>query len=140
MIRASAPPITRSYRFIRNFPPSFFLFYLLFLLSPYIILLYYYLHIPFSLPFPFHSSSNYPIYQSHHYPQPNPTQSNSPIHHIIYTLYIPLLASGSPQFQPHQNQSKPKLHILLIPGRSSPTPPRRPLPTTTSPYNSQVFM
>lgn len=104
MIRASAPPITRSYRFIRNFSPHFILLYLLCsLLSS--ILFYSTLLTPFSFLSPSISSST----SNHAFRSIRPFSLHT--NPITITTPSPDLA-----FHLHQNRVPPQI----------PTPPEPP--------------
>ncbi|RDH33881.1 hypothetical protein BDQ94DRAFT_142839 [Aspergillus welwitschiae] len=115
MIRASAPPITRSYRFIRNFSPHLILLYLLCsLLSS--ILFYSTLLSPFSFLSPSISSStsNHPFRSIH----PFSLHTNP----ITITTPSPDLLSTSIKTGSLPNSNPTRTTHSLPPGRSSPTP------------------
>ena len=115
MIRASAPPITRSYRFIRNSSPHLILLYLLCsLLSS--ILFYSTLLSPFSFLSPSISSStsNHPFRSIHSFPTYKP-------HHHHNTIPRPCFPPPSKP-GPSPNSNPTRTTHSLPPGRSSPTP------------------
>ncbi|PYH51195.1 uncharacterized protein BO96DRAFT_195662 [Aspergillus niger CBS 101883] len=127
MIRASAPPITRSYRFIRNFSPHFILLYLLCSLLSSILFystLLYLLPSPSYHPLSPHLPATIHSDQFAHFPY---IQTPSPSQHHPQTLLSTSIKTGSlPKFQPHQN------HPLTSTGSELSDTPRRPLPTTTT--------